>query len=719
MDIKVSKLVIVESPFKIKSIAKYLGKGYEVVASVGHLRDLPKSRLGVDIENNFEPHYIPIKGKEKIIKEIKAKVAKASSVILATDPDREGEAISWHLANLLNLDPNEKNRVTFNEITQKAVTAGINNMRAIDTNLVDAYQARRVLDRIMGYQLSPLLWKKIKKGLSAGRVQSVVTKLVVDRENEIRSFKPEEYWTIDLVVAPEAAPDKSFTAKYYGPVSAGKKQLPKNKAEADEVVSAVKNAAPVLSSLKFKTRTVNPAPPFITSTLQQEASKRLSFSSKKTMKLAQDLYEGMNIADLGVTGLITYMRTDSLRLSDDVVAEARAYISDKYGKEYVPDAPRVFKTKNSAQDAHEAIRPSHIDLPPEAAKASLPPDHYKLYKLIWDRFTACQMSAAVYDTVSADITSAGYLFKANGRTLKFPGFTVLYEEQTDPKPDSEEETALPPLSENEPLLYKSVVPEQKFTQPPPRYTEATLIRAMEEKNIGRPSTYAPTISTILEREYVEHEGKALKPTALGEIVTGLMVDKFSDFINVDFTADMEVQLDKVEEGNENWRDVISGFYGGFSRELKKAEEELAEVKLKVPDIVTDEICPNCGSNLIVKSGRFGKFLACPNYPECKFTKPLAKVTPGICPKCGGKVVELKTKKNKKYFACENRKNCGFMTWDVPLAEPCPKCGRPLFRRYTKDEKKIYCPFEGCGYEREYRPRGRAVQTDAGEPEDTE
>ena len=505
---------------------------------------------------------------------------------------------------------------------------------------------------------------------------------------------PEEYWVIALKLAPQNLPDKEFAAKYFGPVSSGKKQPPKNKEEADIIVSAVKNAQPVLSSITSKIKQVSPAPPFITSTLQQEASRKFAFSSKKTMKLAQDLYEGMNISKYGMTGLITYMRTDSLRLSEEIVGHARSYIAEKYGNKYVPESRRVFKTKKSAQDAHEAIRPTHITLPPEAIKADLSPDHYKLYKLIWDRFIACQMSAAVYDTVSVDIESAGYLFKANGRTMKFPGFTVLYEEMTDFKNDDENDVSLPPLAENEPLLYKGIIPEQKFTQPPPRYTEASLIRAMEEKNIGRPSTYAPTISTILEREYVEHDGKALKPTALGEVVTGLMTEKFSDFINVDFTADMEQQLDKVEEGKEDWHKVISDFYDSFASELKKAEEELAEVRLKVPDVETDISCELCGRKMVIKSGRFGKFLACPNYPECKFTKPLAKETPGLCPKCGRKIVELKTKKNKKYYACDNKKNCGFITWDTPLSELCPNCAKPLFRRYTKEEKKVYCAFEG-------------------------
>ncbi|MBR5520242.1 MAG: type I DNA topoisomerase [Clostridia bacterium] len=712
-----AKLVIVESPAKAKSIGKYLGRGYEVVASMGHLRDLPKSTLGVDVDNDFQPRYIPIRGKDKTIKEIKAKVAKASHVYLATDPDREGEAISWHLAALLNLDLTEKNRVTFNEITKNAVTAGIKNTRTVDLNLVDAYQARRVLDRIVGYKLSPLLWKKVKKGLSAGRVQSVVTKLVVDRENEIRAFVPEEYWTIDMICAPAEAPNREFVAHYFGTIAAGKKEEVHSKDEADAILAAAETSTPKLLAQRKKDRLRNPSPPFITSTLQQEASRRFSFGSKKTMKLAQDLYEGQNISGLGLTGLITYMRTDSLRLSDEITEAARTYIPERFGNDYVPSAKRVFKTNKNAQDAHEAIRPTHVELTPEAVKADLPTDHWKLYKLIWERFIACQMSAAIYDTVALDIGVADYLFRANGNTLKFAGFTALYEDTVEEKDNEEAEGALPKLADDEALVKKSVTPNQKFTQPPPRYTEASLIRAMEEKNIGRPSTYSPTISTITDREYVARDGKALYPTQLGEVVTGLMVDKFADIMDVGFSANMEESLDGIGEGKTEWKGVIRTFYQGFADELAKAEKDLEGVDMKVPDPVTDVICENCGRNMVVKSGRFGKFLACPGYPECKFTKPLAQETPGICPKCGNKILERKSKNGNKYYACEKNPACGFMTWDKPLAELCPKCGKPLYRRYTREEKKIYCAIAPCDYEREYRPRGKARQTESGAPEE--
>ncbi len=711
-----TKVVILESPTKAKTVKKYLGRGYDVIGCTGHLRDLPKSTFGVDVENNFEPKYINIKGKDKTIKEIKSHVAKADSVLLATDPDREGEAIAWHLAKLLGLDPSAKNRVTFNSITKKAVVEGIKNVREIDIDLVDAYQARRVMDRIVGYKLSPLLWKKIRRGLSAGRVQSVVTRLVVDRENEIRAFVPEEYWSIELKTAAASAPDKEFSARLIG-LADGTKFVPANAEESQRVVSSVEGATPKLASLQKKVRQQNPAPPFITSTLQQEASRKLSFSAKKTMKIAQDLYEGMNVPEMGLTGLITYMRTDSQRLSEDIVAEARDYIAQNYGPDYLPAAPKVYKTKSSAQDAHEAIRPTHLELTPDALRSTLDSDHFKLYKLIWDRFIACQMNPALYDTVAADIHCGGWLFRANGRTLKFPGYSILYVEGTDT--EAENDTALPPMAENEALLNRGIQTAQKFTQPPARYNEASLIRAMEEYNIGRPATYAPTVSTILDREYVEHEGRALKPTALGEIVNTLMVERFTDIINVGFTAQMEESLDEVENGKANWREVVGNMYTGFAAELAAAEKDLDGVKLEVPDTVSDQTCDICGRNLVVKSGRFGKFLACPGYPECKFTKPMSKETPGLCPQCGGKMLELRSKKNNKFFACEHRKDCGYMTWDVPLAETCPQCGSTLFRRYTREEKCIRCAHEGCDYSREYKPRGRSKPTEVGTPAEEE
>ena len=546
-----------------------------------------------------------------------------------------------------------------------------------------------MLDRIVGYKLQPSALEKGQEGLSAGRVQSVVTKLIVDRENEIRAFKPEEYWTIDMLCAPEANPDREFTAHYFGLCETGKKEELHSQADAERVLAAAEGAVPVLLAQRKKDRLRNPSPPFITSTLQQEASRRFSFGSKKTMKLAQDLYEGQNIAGHGLTGLITYMRTDSLRLSEEITDDARAYVEQRFGKDYLPAAKRVFKTNKNAQDAHEAIRPTQVDLTPELVKPDLAPDHWKLYKLIWERFIACQMSAAVYDTVALDIGVNGYLFRANGKTLKFAGFTALYEDTVEDSARSDEaEGALPKLADNEPLVKKSVTPSQKFTQPPPRYyTEASLIRTMEEKNIGRPSTYSPTISTITEREYVARDGKSLYPTQLGEVVTGLMVDKFADIMDVGFTAHMEEELDEVEDGKTAWRGVVRDFYSGFSQELATAEKELEGVDMKVPDPVTDVLCENCGRNMVIKSGRYGKFLACPGYPECKFTKPLAQETPGICPLCGAKVMERKSKNGNKYYACEKNPGCGFMTW----TNRCPSLPDlrkvavpPLYARGEKD-----------------------------------
>ena len=708
------KLVILESPGKAPNVGRYLGSKYEVVSSMGHLRDLPKSTLGVDIENNFEPKYIPIRGREKTIKEIKTKAAAAEMVYLAADPDREGEAISWHIAALLGLPPEKCRRVTFNEITKKAVLAGMENPRDIDTDLVDAYQARRVLDRVVGYKISPLLWKKVRPGLSAGRVQSVVTRMVVDRENEIRSFVPEEYWNVFLKLSPNGKSEKTFNAKFWG--KDGRREELHSEAEAKTVTDAVTGATAVCDQVKKERKPRQPAPPFITSSLLQEASRRLAYTSRRTMKLAQDLYEGFDIPGHGSVGLITYMRTDSLRLSDDSVEAARSYIAGRFGESMLPEKPRVFRTDKNAQDAHEAIRPTYPDITPDDVKGVISGEHYRLYKLIWERFIACQMQCAWYDTVSLTVACGGYTFRANGRTLVSPGFTALYEEATDDTP--EEDTALPEIEKNEALLNHGVTSEQKFTQPPARYTEASLINAMKENNIGRPSTYAPTIGTITEREYVEKEGKSLKPTALGEVVTGLMLKEFTDIMDIEFTAGMEENLDRISEGKLGWREVMTEFYGGFEKELKKAEEDISE-RVKVPDVVSDVKCDKCGANMVVKSSRFGKFLACPNYPECKNTKPMASETPGICPKCGGKVLERISKNKNKFYACEKGLACGFITWDKPLAEVCPNCGGSLFRKYTHTEKKIYCAAEGCGYEREYRPRGRAKQTADGIPDENE
>lgn len=694
-----AKLVIVESPAKAKTIEKYLGNDYRVKASMGHLRDLPKKKMGVDLDT-FEPDYIPIDGKDELIEELMNAAEKSDMIYLATDPDREGEAISWHLKQLLELPDSKTQRVTFNEITKKAVTQGIENPRSIDLQLVDAQQARRILDRIVGYKLSPFLWKKIKRGLSAGRVQSVVTRMVVDREMEIRAFKPEEYWTIDLKLS---ADEKEFTAHFYGDEN-HKIEL-KTKEEADAVVNAAEGRDAFVRSIKRGDKRKHPAPPFTTSTLQQEASRKLGMASKKTMSVAQSLYEGVDIAGQGVTGLITYMRTDSLRLSDEAVESIRQYVYSRYGKEYIPEKPRFFKTKKDAQDAHEAIRPTNPKLAPDDIKASLTNDQYKLYKLIWSRFAACQMSEAILDTVSADILCGGYVFRASGYQVKFQGFTVLYEESRD---DSEQDDAkkLPDMTEGMKLDNRGIAPEQHFTQPPARYTEASLIKAMEECGVGRPSTYAPTISTILDRDYVVKEAKSLKPTPLGEVVTNLMKERFKDIIDIEFTASMENKLDDVEAGKVRYKALLADFYRDFDEELKTAEEQMTDVRIKIPDEPTDIVCELCGRNMVKKSGRFGKFLACPGYPECKNTKSITEETDGICPVCGNKIVKKKSKSGYAYYGCEKFPTCTFMTWDTPLKKLCPECGNTLFKRYTKAEKKILCLKEDCGYFEELKTKSR-------------
>lgn len=694
-------LVIVESPAKAKTIGKYLGRDYEVKASMGHLRDLPKSKIGVDIENDFEPVYQPIKGKEELISELK-KSAKASSVVfLATDPDREGEAISWHLKALLGLDDKKARRVTFNEITKKVVTESIGQPRDIDQNLVDAQQARRILDRIVGYELSPLLWKKVRRGLSAGRVQSVATKMVNDREKEIKAFAPEEYWTLNVSLLDEAS-HKVFTAHYYG--SNGKKVEPKNETEINRIVSDIKSAVFAVKSVKRTDKQRSPSPPFTTSTLQQEASRKLNMTPRRTMAIAQQLYEGVDIEGEGTVGLITYMRTDSLRLSDEALAAAKQFILARYGKDYYPSATRRFKAKAGAQDAHEAIRPSNVDLTPEKVKGDLTGEQYRLYKLIWSRFLACQMANAVYDSVSVEIAADRHEFHASAGNLKFSGYTAVYEESRDEEKE-EKDDALPPLTEGQEVLLQSADPEQHFTQPPLRYTDATLIRAMEQNGIGRPSTYAPTVSTILDREYVVKEGKYLRPTPLGEVVTGLMEDKFADIVDTGFTARMEKSLDAVEEGETPWKQVLHGFYDGFEDSLKKAETELEGIYLKVPDEVSEEKCDLCGRNMVVKSGRFGRFLACPGYPECSFTKPLVIEMPGACPNCGARLmkrtgVSKKTGKQYTYYCCEHRGSkaetaCDFTTFDVPTKDNCPECGKTMFKKSGKGFKKPYCINPAC------------------------
>ena len=692
-----SNLVIVESPAKAKTIGKYLGPGYEVKASMGHVRDLPKSKIGVDVEHGFTVDYQPIKGKEEVITDLKKAAKKSDKVFLATDPDREGEAISWHLKEMLGIPDDKTYRVTFNEITKKVVNDSIANPRAIDMDLVNAQQARRVLDRIVGYQISPLLWKKIRRGLSAGRVQSVATRLVCEREEEIRAFVPQEYWSLEADLARIAPNLGQFKANFYG---REKKVELHSKDEVDAVVEAVKSAPFTVTGVKRQDKLRNPAPPFITSTLQQEASRKLNMTPRRTMSIAQQLYEGVDIAGEGTVGLITYMRTDSLRLSDEATAAARDFILARYGANYYPGKTRVYKTKSGAQDAHEAIRPSNVNLTPEDVKKDLTAEQYKLYKLIWSRFLACQMASAVYDSVSIEVASAGYTFRATHSSLKFSGYTAVYVEGK----DEEEETfqsPLPDLKEGETVELKGLKPDQHFTQPPSRYTEATLIKALEEKGIGRPSTYAPTISTILDREYVVKEGRALRPTPLGEVVTGLMKDKFPDIVDTAFTANMEEQLDEVETGKVDWKSLLTQFYGGFEKEMKQAETDLDGERIKVPDEVSDVICPKCGRNLVYKSGRFGRFLACPGWPECDHTQPIVVEMPGKCPKCGGKILKKTSKRGFAYYGCENNTNkdearkCDFMTWDVPVKDNCPVCGHTLFKKSGRGFKKPFCINPEC------------------------
>ena len=697
-------LVIVESPAKAKTIEKYLGSDYKVVASMGHLRDLPKSTLGIDIEKDFEPKYIPVKDHKEVIDNLKKLSKSSGTVYLATDPDREGEAISWHLKELLDLPDDRARRVTFNEITKKVVTESIKNPRDIDSDLVDAQQARRLLDRLVGYKLSPLLWKKIKRGLSAGRVQSVATRMVVDREKEIRSFVSEEYWLLDAIFGCESG-DASFTARFYG--KGDKKLELRSEAEVNEVIAATEDKPFAVKSVKRGKKHRSPSPPFITSTLQQESSRRLGMTPRRTMSIAQQLYEGVDIEGLGTVGLITYMRTDSLRLSDEALMAAKNYIIEHYGKEYYHGSFRVYKTKSGAQDAHEAIRPTNIELSPERVRKDLTPEQYRLYRLIWGRFTASQMANSVYDNVVVDVESNDYIFRANYSEMKFPGYTAVYEESRDEETE-ELRSKLPSLEEGERVYLEKMLPEQQFTQPPARYTEATLIRAMEEKGIGRPSTYAPTISTITSHEYVVKDGKYLKPTNLGEVVTELMMERFPDIVDLKFTNHMEEELDDVESGKRYWKELIREFYGDFSTELEEAEKALDGVRIKVPDELSDEYCDVCGRQMVVKSGRFGRFLACPAYPECSFTKPLVIEMPGRCPACGSRILKRTSKKGNTYYACERGPECpwrgtaadgseikGFMTWYVPTKDNCPSCGKTLFKPGGKGRMKAFCINENC------------------------
>ena len=653
------KLIIVESPAKAGTIKKFLGGNTKVVASMGHIRDLPKSKLGVDIENNFEPEYINIRGKGDLIKSLKSEAKKAKKVYLATDPDREGEAIAWHLANILGIDENSKCRITFNEITKDAVKEAIKNPRCVDKNLIDAQQARRVLDRIVGYKISPILWKKVRRGLSAGRVQSVAVKLIVDREEEIEKFIPEEYWNMYVNLKKNK---DVFKAKLVGKEE--KKIEIHTKEETEKILNEIDKAKFVVKEVKKSQRKRNPAPPFTTSTMQQEASRKLGFSLKKTMSVAQGLYEGVKIPEKGSVGLITYMRTDSTRISDVARAAAKEQITQKYGEGYYEN--RYYKTKADAQDAHEAIRPTYIDISPDKLKDSLTKDQYKLYNLIYNRFLASQMSAAIYDTVSVKIDANKYNFKANGQTLRFKGFMALYVESKDTE-EKEENNQIPELQENETVEKVDIENIQSFTEPPPRYTEASLVKTLEEKGIGRPSTYSPTITTILERRYIEKNQKQLVPTELGKVVNNILVERFADIVSEEFTANMENQFDEIAIGKQAWKNIIKEFYGPFEKELEKANEELEHVELV--EEVSDVPCEKCGRMMVIKYGRFGKFLACPGYPECKNTKPFVETIEETCPKCGGKIQIRKTKKRRNYYICENNpKTCDYISWNKPKKE---------------------------------------------------
>lgn len=737
-----AKLLIVESPAKAKTIKKYLGNDYEVVASMGHIRDLPKSKLGVDVRHSFEPQYELIQGKEKLAKELLSLARGKDMIYLATDPDREGEAISWHLAYILGLDSSQKNRVTFNEITKTGVMMGMDNPRKIDLSLVNAQQARRVLDRIVGYKLSPFISRKIRGGLSAGRVQSVAVRIVVDREGEIRSFVPEEYWTIDAKFIPKGA-KKTFIAAFHGDKDGAIKIT--NEQEAQAILKAIDGAIYKVDAVKKGTRRKSPAPPFITSTLQQDASRKLGFQAKKTMKVAQELYEGVEVQGMGAVGLITYMRTDSLRISVDAISSITEYINNRWGKEYLPDNPRVFKSKTNSQDGHEAIRPTIPTLDPLTVKSSLTNDQYRLYKLIWERFTASQMSNCVHNTTTVDIRANEYIFRASGFIVAFNGFTVLYQESRDQEEEKAKE--LPFLEKGMELTAKEIIPNQHFTQPPPRYTEASLIKALEENGIGRPSTYAATISTILSREYVVKEEKSLKPTELGEVITTLMKERFPDIVNVKFTAQMEDNLDVIEEGQKEWTELIGDFYEGFNKTLKKAKEDMKDIKIHLkedetgipcekcgrPMVVkvskfgkfiacsgypeckniqrngaesgseqsepeeTDVVCEKCGRKMVIKVGKFGKFMACPGYPDCKNIRNMTGEKGVACPKCDGSVTVKRAKSGRPFYGCDKYPDCDFITNDEPIDQKCPSCGKTLIKKKGKSGK-IYCITDGCGYE---------------------
>ncbi len=678
-------LVIVESPAKAKTLKKFLGTNYKIEASMGHVRDLPKSDLGVDLENDFEPRYITIRGKGDLLKKLRREVKSCDKIYLATDPDREGEAISWHLYFALGLENKETYRITFNEITKQAVKNSLKEAREINTALVDAQQARRVLDRIVGYKISPILWKKVKKGLSAGRVQSTALKIVCDREEEIANFTPEEYWTMDFNLAKGTKGFEAHLLKF-------KNESVKLKCEADvnEIKKDIKGGKYVVTKVKEGSRVRKPQPPFKTSTLQQETSRVLGFLTSKTMKVAQELYEGVDIKGQGTIGLISYIRTDSVRISDEAYEECKEYISSTLGEKYLPESRNVYKSKNNAQDAHEAIRPSYVNLAPNDIKDSLTKDQFKLYKLIWERFVSSQMSEAKYKTLAVDIEVNNTLIRANGSLLEFEGFLYILKNEE----NLDKDVKIPELKENDVVTLKEVIDQQHFTQPPARFSDASLVRALEESGIGRPSTYAPTITTITNRGYILREAKILYPTELGEIVNQIMEENFEDIVNTEFTSELESKLDEIENGTIEWKQVIRDFFPEFYKALVEAEEKVAQVEIK--DEVSEEICEKCGRNLVVKTGKYGKFLACPGFPECSNAKPLLEDSGEACPKCGGRVLVKKTKKGRKYFGCENTPDCDFMSWYKPIDKKCPKCESHMVEKGTR-EKKYACTNETCQY----------------------
>ncbi|WP_415329914.1 type I DNA topoisomerase [Clostridium perfringens] len=684
------KLVIVESPAKAKTIEKYLGKNYVVEASMGHVRDLPKSQLGVDIENEYNPKYITIRGKGELLSKLRKLAKKSDKIYLATDPDREGEAISWHLANVLKIDENENCRIEFNEITKDAVKNSIKHPRKINCNLVDAQQARRVLDRLVGYEISPLLWRNVKWGLSAGRVQSAALKLICDREEEIKRFNPEEYWTVDVKLKKGK---KSFPVKL---TTKNKKKIEiKNKEQADQIIDELKENEYIVSKIKKGTKNKNPLAPFTTSTLQQEASKKLNFMTKKTMSVAQQLYEGVEVKKFGTVGLITYMRTDSVRISKEAQEKALNFIDETYGKEYVPEEPRVYKGKKNIQDAHEAIRPTYVEITPEIAKANLSNDQYKLYALIWKRFIASQMATCILNTNSLEIKNGDYTLRASGSTIKFDGFMKVYEYISG---EEEESVLLPELEENEVLKEESIEGKQHFTQPPARYSEAAFVKLLEEKGIGRPSTYVPTISTLISRKYVDREKKLLIPTELGFIVNDILSNYFKQIVDTDFTAEMEVKLDNVEAGKESWTHIVDEFFTPLKEDIEKAEKEISKVIIE--DKVSDVPCDKCGRLMVIKHGRFGDFLACPGYPECQNTKPIVEEVDANCPLCGGKILVKRSKKGNRFYGCSNYPECNFVSWYEPTNEKCPECGSYMVKRYSKSKGEyLQCSDKECKYEK--------------------